>query len=374
MHAAAAPALDPTGPIAAVTHADPYPYYARLAQRDGLWPDPASGLHVASSPAAVRAVLGHPALRVRPPDEPVPRHLVDTVAGDWFGRLVRMNDGAAQAPLKALLQRALATESTGAVAAAAARAAASRFDALDLRRDPRGIDAWVRSVPVLAVADRAGFDLADPDALLRDVEALVAGIAPGSVDATRTAAAAAAASALVARAERALAAPPPSSIAAHLAEADAPRDALAANLVGLLTQAFEATAALLGNALLALARGGVRIDDAGALHRHVAAVSHADPGIHNTRRFAGADCNLLGTRLARGSGVLVLLVAAAGVPFGHGVHACPGADAAVTIAAAALHALQRAGFDVRALPTTVRYRPSPNARMPLFFTSEERGR
>src|SRR5439155_23821915 len=87
-------------PLVAVTHQDPYPYYADLVARRPLYRDDALGLWVASSGDAVMAVLASETCRVRPPNEPVPRALLGSPAGDIFGRLVRMNDGAAHAQLK----------------------------------------------------------------------------------------------------------------------------------------------------------------------------------------------------------------------------------------------------------------------------------
>ena len=62
----------PQDPIAAVTHPDPYPYYADLVARRPLYRDDALQLWVASSAAAVTAVLASDLCRVRPPAEPVP--------------------------------------------------------------------------------------------------------------------------------------------------------------------------------------------------------------------------------------------------------------------------------------------------------------
>ncbi|WZB70608.1 hypothetical protein WJ968_35155 [Achromobacter xylosoxidans] len=62
--------MPPTDPIAAVTHADPYPYYAALARERPLYRDDTLNLWVASSPQAIAQVLAHPAARVRRPPNP----------------------------------------------------------------------------------------------------------------------------------------------------------------------------------------------------------------------------------------------------------------------------------------------------------------
>jgi len=84
----------PSTPLAAVTHADPYPYYASLVAQRPFYRDDALGLWVASSAAAVRSVMTSDQCRVRPPAEPVPKALVGSPAGEIFGQLARMNDGA----------------------------------------------------------------------------------------------------------------------------------------------------------------------------------------------------------------------------------------------------------------------------------------
>ncbi len=88
----------PADPLEAVTHPDPYPYYRALAARQPFGFDERLGLWVAAGPAEVAAVLSHPDCRVRPPTQPVPPALAGTAAGELFGRLIRMSDGAAHAP------------------------------------------------------------------------------------------------------------------------------------------------------------------------------------------------------------------------------------------------------------------------------------
>ena len=106
---------DPADPLAAVTHRDPYPYYRRLVRERPFYFDSGLKLWVASSADAVREVLDHPDARVRPLAQPVPSALAGSAAGDLFGRLIRMNDGAAHAALKAIVLRRLAARLEGPV-------------------------------------------------------------------------------------------------------------------------------------------------------------------------------------------------------------------------------------------------------------------
>ena len=62
-------AMPPTDPIAAVTHADPYPYYAALARASAVPRRHAEPMGRQQS-AAIAQVLAHPAARVRPPPNP----------------------------------------------------------------------------------------------------------------------------------------------------------------------------------------------------------------------------------------------------------------------------------------------------------------
>ena len=100
MSAAARTADHPADPIAAVTHRDPYPYYADLVAARPIHRDDSLGLWVVCSAAAVTAVLDSPACLVRPPAEPVPRVLLGSPGGSIFGRLVRMNEGASHSTMK----------------------------------------------------------------------------------------------------------------------------------------------------------------------------------------------------------------------------------------------------------------------------------
>ncbi|MNT32428.1 Biotin biosynthesis cytochrome P450 [compost metagenome] len=165
--------------------------------------------------------------------------------------------------------------------------------------------------------------------------------------------------------------------------------ALLANLVGLLSQTCDATAGLLGNSLIALAREPAlrplaRTRD--GLLTIVEETCRHDPSVQNTRRFAIEPVEIAGTSLAAGDAVLVLLASAHRDPvfnpdpdrfmpvraqrrvlgFGHGMHACPGQALACTLAAAGLEALlsQHSASDLDALDW--HYRPSVNGRIPVF--------
>ncbi|MES2257845.1 MAG: cytochrome P450 [Pseudomonadota bacterium] len=371
--------------ISAVTHDNPYPYYAALAAQPGLAYDAELRLWVAAGAAAVAEVLNHPDCRVRPPDEPVPAALAGGSASLVFGALVRMNDGERHAVPKLVLQRALATMDADTVRTRALAVAGMLAASRDLRQ-ARELSAWMFDVPVSTVASLLGF----PDSQLAPLAAwmvrFVACLSPLS-SAAQIAQAHEAAQALLASFTALLqAAPaPPGSLLDHvIAEARAAgwdnAQAILANLVGLLSQTYEATAGLIGNGIVALL---CRPDDMPAQERtpeHIAAlvrrVGRDDPPVQNTRRFVARAADICGVHLEAGQAILVVLAAAGRDPaagehlygYGQGRHACPGQALSQNIAAAAIDVLLQTGMPQR---MTWRYRPSVNARIPEFIATEE---
>ena len=381
----------PPDPVAAVTHANPYGYYAQLRAGPPLVWDARLRLWVASRADVIQALLQEPALRVRPVSEPVPAAIAGQPAGELFGHLVRMNDGPAHAAHRPVLQRALAgldlsTVQAQALALAHAIAQDDRIPLADA----------VFDIPLQTVAQLLGFEdeaLPQVAAWARD---FVACLSPLS-SATQLEAASVAALKLMTRLEALVAARPPraaSLLAAVQADTGTgqpvPRPLLA-NLAGLLSQTCDATAGLLGNCLVALAREPALRTLAGTregLRAIVDETARHDPSVQNTRRFAAQAFPFGDTTIEAGQAVLLVLAAANRDPafnpapdvfqttravrrmlgFGHGVHACPGEALAYTLAAAGLGALLAVrSAEVESLPDCGwSYWPSVNARIPLF--------
>lgn len=366
--------MPPAHPLDAVTHPDPYSYYATLARSRPLYRDAALGMWVAAHPETIAAVMRHPAARVRPVDEPVPRSLCPGPAGELFGRFVRMNDSAAHARLKALL-------------VAFIREQEQRHDSAvppplpPAPRDAAGIDRYLYAAPVHAQSAFLGL----PPALHADCAADIGTFLhalPANAGTDRTAAGHAAAARLLTRLKAHLAGPHATPALRRLCE-EAAQDGIApdlvtANLAGLLFQSCEAGAGLLGNALVMAGRRGVSEpltrEAARALIDDV--VRH-DPPLHNTRRFMAGSAEIAGQRIAAGQTVLLVLAAAAQIEpqadwtFGAQRHACPGSTLARRHAADALLHLLRAGTDPAALAARFSYRPLPNARVPQFDFQED---
>ena len=258
----------PSDPVAAVTHPDPWDYYADLATRpmhfhEGL------GSWVAAAPDDVVAVLTHPDARVRPGAEPVPPHLAGTTAGEVFAGMARFTEGPAHAARRQAIVERLDSFTPDQVSDACRAAAATMGDA--------PAEEWMAAFPAAVLAHL--FDLPLPvGEVVTAARALAA-----CFGATGTAAE-------VEAAETAIQALPP-------------------EVVPFLFQAFDATAGLIG---------------------HVVA-DHDVPAVHNTRRFFDVDATAAGCDLAAGDRVLVVLVTAR-LPFGTGPHQCPAGPFATTIA------------------------------------------
>lgn len=386
----------PADPIAAVTHRDPYPYYRTLAQTRPFHYDAALKLWVAASAAAVTAVLEHPQARVRPAAQPVPPALAGTAAGDLFGGLIRMNDGAPHAALKAIVLRRLAALDLDVVRQRAhALAAAMPRIAGD---DAHVATRWMFTLPVLTVADLLGLPLArDGDGhVVTRVAGFVATFAAAmsplasSVD---VAAGVVAAQWLVRCVEQAAPDAPRDGLLHALSHdaalAGIAPNLLVANAVGLMIQACEATAGLVGNTLVSLGRepaAGANVVAGIDIEARVAQVARLDPPVQNTRRFMAADAMVCGQSPRANDAVLVLLAAAAHDPavdvavdvavdavslqrpwtFGTGRHGCPGDALAQVLAACTVQALLARDVRPARLADGVRYRPSVNARIPEF--------
>lgn len=344
---------EPANAIAAVTHADPYPWYDRMREASPLMFDEGLQLWIAYGAAVVQEAFAQPLLRVRPPAEPVPAALQATPVGGVFARLVRMNDGDFHRAHKPAVQASAQRWDASAASAAAAAAAQQLRGTLDG-------NALLSAVPVQAMARLLGVPADQLQPTTQRVLQFTQAIAPGAAG-EAIAAGSEAARQLMAQ-----------------GEAQGLGPVHAANRIALMQQAVDATAGLLGNAALAL-----RADP--RLHGHalpdvVAEVSRWDAPVQNTRRFAAQAVTLAGQRIEAGQGVLLVLAAAnrdpalnpepqrlwpdrparRGLGFGAGVHACPGEALAIAIASAALPAL------LPHLGRHVGYRPLANARIPIF--------
>jgi len=378
----------PQDPIAAVTHPDPYDYYADLVARKPLYYDDKLRLWVASGAGAVAAVLTNHLCRARPANEPVPKSLLGSPAAEIFRHLVRMNDGERHCPFKQAVSAALA--SIDPVHAAQQSEKWARF--LLEEGGSKDLSRFAFHLPVYVMGSLLGVrqEMLNQTALW--VGDFARCVAPASsseqIERGKTAAGHliemfrspqghedGLLNALAREAKR-----------AGREEADV----IVANGIGFLSQAYDATAGLIGNTLLALASRPELRDQVSAdpdiLRPVIQEVLRYDSPVQNTRRFLAEDGIVAGEKMKAGDAILVVLAAANRDPsvnpsperfdifrkerriftFGVGAHACPGESLATTIAKAGVEQLMAFGVAIERLAETMTYRASANTRIPIF--------
>jgi cytochrome P450 len=300
---------------------------------DGSW--------VVAGPSAVRTALGAPELSVVPV-QPVQ----DGSAARLVALMARFSDGQEHHRRRALVSQLLPP------VAEVGRVAGTLADDYIRRRNATfDVMPMARSVPVQALA--RGLGLA-PGAARRAAtltgtlcDALAPSLLPRSVTGNVTDAAAAELTALM----------------AGLAGAD---EEHAAALIGILFQARDATAALIGSALRAATGPGPA--DGAAAGRYVERVLRQSAPVQCTRRIAKTDVDVGGVVIPAGAAVWIFVATAeqgAGTPatFGSGLHGCPGAAHATTMARQVVAVLAAEGWrPVAAQHVTLE--PRPNIRMP----------
>lgn len=364
-------------PLQAATHVDPYPYYASLRRHEELLFDAELGLWIASRAKTVEAVLAHPECRVRPLHEPVPKAIAQGAAGQLFARWMRMNEGPAHRCPRAAIEPALAAVAASAIAERVAR----------LIDNVQTLDALMFTLPVAVVASLLGCPAPQLACVAGLTRALVAGLAPLSSEA-QLCTAHTGASQLQQMFRDVL---EETALLAHIRGGNwEDTQVLTANLIGLLSQTCEASAGLIGNSLVMLARQPELVAQivrtpalATAL---VEEVARYDSPVQNTRRFVAARCTIGNQVLAAGESILVLLASANRdaeantdpesfvlartqrrlFSFGSGRHQCPGQQLALTIAAHAVLAVLRRQPALLADASRFSYWPSLNGRIPRF--------
>ena len=165
----------------------------------------------------------------------------------------------------------------------------------------------------------------------------------------------------------------------------APPEVLA-NRIGLLVQACDATAGLIGNAVRHALGECPDRTAAWSTAAILAEVLRYDPPVRSTRRVGRAATELAGVAVPAGAGLLLRLDAANRDPaafadpdrfdparfdrvspfasvltLGYGARSCPGDRHGLALAAGVLDALRGR---CRPTDTTVEYEPSPNLRIP----------
>lgn len=309
-------------------------------QRDGEW--------VVARRGDIATALALPTMSVAVPglqDEPAP-----AAARQMQARMARFTDPPEHTRRRALVERLL-PDPAALDAAAQEHTTALLRDCTD---DVVDVMPLARTVPVLVLARALGVADGDLDAVTVATGQLCDALAPTLTPRARNSTG--------------------DKAARHLTDLLAPVGPWNAEQVaaaaGLLFQARDATAALIGAAVLTEEPGGLdaaaRVD--ATLRRHAP--------VQSTRRVTTDDVLLGGIPIPRWASVwLVLAAAEQGPPalpatFGAGPHACPGAAHATALARGVLTALPAARW--RPVPgQPVRYEPRPNLRLPATVLIEQ---
>ncbi len=393
-------------PISAVTDPAPYRFYRELVGRHPLYFDERLGFWVASGAGVVEAILQDSAFSVRPLEEPVPTAIKGTRAADIFARLVRMRDGGAQRPLKQAICKALTPVDLRHLTT---RSEDWTHHLLQLpiveSQDETAPDITFR-LPIYAVGSLLGVPSDHLPQTVHWMNDFARCLAPGSnpqqVEQGRQAAESlwdlfyellqqaqfpCHRNPLGRPLDQGLLSSFARSACRHLGHDEG---LIIANAIGFLSQSYEATAGLIGNSLVALARRPGLAEAVGTdpdlLEAVIREVTRFDPPIQNTRRFAAVDSLVAGEKIKAGEAVLLVLAAAnrdvevnpdpgdfnprrvdpVVFTFSAGAHLCPGNEMAIAMTKGALLQLLASKIDLDALTRDFHYRPSQNARVPLL--------
>lgn len=387
--------MPPKNPLLAVSHSDPYPYYQSLLEKPALFFDAELKLWIASRAVVIEEIFVNPDCTVRPGTEPVPKSIAASSAGEVFSCLIRMNEGYKHERPKIALHLALSSLDLSDTAERS-RYFAGALANKHLVTDGAALNTWIFDLPVYVVGDLLGFSEKELPQLALWMADFVRCLSPLSNEAQLAAASNAADALLQSFRQLLLSAPVQNASLTSRILHEAKLvgwdnlDAILANLIGLLSQTYEATAGLIGNCIVTClthqhVRGEVGTD-AGKINSLVEEVARFDSPVQNTRRFVNQTTRIAEVELQAGDAILLVLAAASRDPqanpapndfllerterrvfgFGRGKHACPGQKIACSIATVAMEYLLESelNFSRDALEWT--YRPSLNGRIPVF--------
>lgn len=390
--------------LALPSHPDPYPAYQWHVSQNKIRFDEGAQCWVVAQFEVVQEILASPQFIVRPLSAQVPPPIVGSSAGELFSLLIRMNEGDKHHLGKRVLQTSLNQLDLLQLDAIIAEVIENLSQLYDVNKIDE-LNAWMNRLAVSVIAKLYGFSDTEVDKICLWINEFVSCFSPISTPAQLDAASQSAVSLMNNFQDLLSNADSVSLSFLHQLQAEAKAigwdssSALLANLIGMLSQSYEASAGLMGNSLIALHRDPTLYTelrhDLEKIPQLIREVARLDSPVQNTRRFVKEDINFHGASLRSGDCILLLLAAAnrdpAGnsdaekfilnrrdrrlVSFSYGRHACPGESLAVRIASAGvLHILTCLAHDssnqTEVYPLAHlhwAYRPSANGRLPVFL-------
>ena len=382
------------------SHTNPYSHYRwHLSQAD-LRFDVTSQCWIAAKAEVVQGILNSHQFLVRPASSKVPSNIVGSSAGEVFSYLIRMNEGSEHALGKRVLQTNLQQLGEASFDQAVLDVLHS-FSQIYTLKKLDDINLWLNHFSVSVMARLCGFPVSDLVQVSLWIDDFVKCLSALSTKEQLRGASIAAECLLDSFQALLNSAQASSESFLNRLQEEAKEHgwessrALRSNLIGLLSQTYEASSGLIANSLIAMhqypkLREELHQDRA-QLSAFIGEVARWDPSVQNTRRFVAEDCELAGVRLRAGDTILLLLAAANRDPnanpeaekfdlrrhsprlmsFSHGRHQCPGQDLAYRMSWAALnHLLDRVNEDFW-INLNWQYRPSANGRLPVFLTPSQ---
>ena len=385
-------------PIKAMGTTDPSISYQELINKGSIYWDENQNAWVVTSAALIQQIMSDPVFKARPAREPVPKAIQEHASAEIYSRLIRMNDLENQTQIKTLIRELLASVDHKRLAEIAVHFTQNFVQSDDF--DVERLNTLAFLVPGQIIAYHLGFRGVHVDEYAHRVADFVKAISPLS-DAAALAEAHQASEVLISRFEQDVQ-DHENSLFAEFTQRVNSADIenfdnawIRANAIGFMSQTYDATAALILNALLYLS--GMPQNDRAAYanvdqcQQLLTEIIRFYSPVQNTRRFASTDMAIGGVNIAAGDMCLLLLAAANFDPelnsepqtfkadrtqpqyltFGHGQHQCPGHDMALTMSSHILSTIMK-NVDLNEIETQqVAFMDSFNARIPMLRKKQE---
>lgn len=378
--------MQPMNVIEAVTDPNPYPFYTSLVAQNPFYYDTSLKAWIATSVSVITEVLTSSACHVRPLGISVPPNLAGSTAGLIFSQLTRMTDGATHARLKPPIAAATALLTASALAS-------SRRWAKQLPLTPTTLNEWMACLSLYVVADLLGIPAGQQEEIIGAVRQFAACLNPLSSPESVAKGQLAANDLFTFFRVHLLTRESDSNLwlghlRQHLPDQE---EIIAANAIGVLFQAYEAMAGLLGNALVTLVKHPLiyqaLLEQPSLVPQFIQEVLRYDPPVQNTRRYLATDTVLGDQPLSVGEMVIIVLAAAnrdsqanptpqnflfnrenrRHFTFGLGRHLCAGHQLACLITQAGLEQLIPSGLVSQLQTARIQYLPYVNLRIPVFY-------